>query len=166
MQLEVRKADLLTFEGDGIVVPTICSGEMTLPIAMSVKRKVGPAVEQEVREHAPIAVGACLVTEANAIGARYLIHAPVVEEISARVGVENIRRAVRASLLGATHYEMDKIGIPGFGYGEGAVSHEETARAIIDEVIGYKRGAHPTIVVLMDEDDEMYEAFTTQVGGK
>lgn len=164
MQLEVRNTDMLTFEGDGLVVPSICEGLMLEGIAARVKEAAGDDVEQQVHAHAPIAVGAALVTSSGALSVQHLIHAPVVEEPGLRVGVENIRRAVRASLLAATKYELATIAIPGFGYGENGVSHEETARAIIDEVSGYKGGALPEMVVLIDEDREMFEAFVAQAG--
>ncbi len=165
MQIEVRKADLLTFEGDGIVVPTVATGQMQTAIAARVLAQVGEEVQAEVIDHAPIAVGACLVTGGKPLPVRYLIHAPVIEEPGMRVGIESIRRSVRASLLGATRYEMQSIGIPGFGYDEAGVSHEETARAIIDEITGYKN-SYPQNAVLLDRDEEMIEAFETQLASR
>lgn len=162
MQIEVRYEDLLTFEGDGMLVPTISSGLMQAPIAARVRVRAGEAIEAQVASHAPIAVGACLVTDGGGLPVRFLVHAPVVEELGLRMGVENIRRAVRASLLGATRYEISTLAIPGFGYDDAGVSHEECARAIIDEVTGY-RGSHPQLVVLMDADEDMNEAFTLQL---
>jgi O-acetyl-ADP-ribose deacetylase (regulator of RNase III) len=158
IQVQVRNEDLLSFEGDGIMLPTISSGRMILPIAAAAKKLVGEEIEAEVIGHAPIAVGACLVTEAGPLKARHLIHAPAIEEPGMRIGVENIRRAVRASLLGAVHYELSQVALPGFGYDEGGVSHEETARAIIDEIAGFKH-PFPQVVVLMDRDLDMFEAF-------
>ena len=69
----------------------------------------------------------------------------------------------RAGLLAATHYQLDSLGIPGMGYGENGVPHDEAARAIIDEVRAYK-GQGPSQVTLMDRSDDMYEAFITELG--
>ncbi len=159
MEIDVKKIDLLAFDGDAIIVPTTSSGRMDTPIAARVRARVGETVETEVASHAPIAVGACLVTAADPLGVRFLIHAPVVEEAGMRIGVENIRRAVHASLLGAVRHEMETLGVPGFGYEDSGVSHEETARAIIDELTGFK-GAFPLTVVLLDTNDQMFEAFS------
>lgn len=158
MAIEVRQADPIEFDGDALMVPTLSSGVMELPFASRVKSAAGAEIEQEVMSHAPIAVGACMVTEGGSMATRHLIHAPVLEEPGLRIGVENIRRAVRASLLGATRYQLETVGIPAFGYGDTGVSTEETARAILDEINGYK-GSHPINVVLLDTDDEMIEAF-------
>ncbi|MBW2732942.1 MAG: macro domain-containing protein [Deltaproteobacteria bacterium] len=158
MTIEIRQKDPIEFEGDALMIPALSSGLMGLPFAARVKAIVGEKLEQEVAKHAPIAVGACLVTEAGSLPAKHLIHSPVLEEMNLRIGVENIRRSVRASLLGATRYKFDTVGIPAFGYEDTGVSHEETARAILDEINGYK-GSHPLNVVLLDTNADMIEAF-------
>ena len=114
-------------------------------------------------EHVPLAVGAALVTDGGKMSVDYIIHTPIMEQPGMRVGVENIRRATRAGLLAATHYQLDSLGIPGMGYGENGVPHDEAARAIIDEVRAYK-GQGPSQVTLMDRSDDMYEAFITELG--
>jgi len=161
MHVEVRQADLLTFEGDGMLIPTNSAGLMTEGVAARAKTLAGQEIEDQVAAHSPIAVGAATATEAGPMHVRRLIHAPLLEAPGARVGVENIRRATRAALLTATHLELEQIAIPGMGYGETGVSHEEAARAIIDEVVGYK-APFPNAVVLMDEDPAMYAALKAQ----
>jgi O-acetyl-ADP-ribose deacetylase (regulator of RNase III) len=120
-------------------------------------------VEEEVIQSAPIAVGAAVVTEAGALDAQFLIHVPTVDAEGDKIGVENIRRATRAGLLAATHYKMERIAIPGFGYGEVGVPYDEAARAIIDEVRAY-RGNHPEMIALIDEDEIMLAAFKQELG--
>lgn len=164
MQIELREFDIITFEGDGLVLPTVSTGEMIEGLAARVKERVGRAIEQEVTAHAPIAVGAALVTEAPNLGVRHLIHVPLVETEGVRVGVENIRRATRAGLLGAAHHSLEVIAIPGMGYGETGVPHDEAARAIIDEVSAFKQ-THPLTVYLIDTDEDMVEAFQLQLHG-
>lgn len=170
-QIKVVKQDILSFEGSGILLPTISTGEMRLGFAAHLKEilgSAGRAIEQQAMAHAPIAVGAAYVTplkEHKAIHFHYLIHVPVVEDGALKVGVENIRRAARAGLLGAAKFQMEQIAIPGFGYGEGEVPHDEVARAIIDEVKGFKSPV-PALVLLMDDNSDMYAAFGAEVGGR
>ncbi|MCA9667556.1 MAG: macro domain-containing protein [Myxococcales bacterium] len=161
MQIEVRTGDILAFEGDAIILPTLSDGSMQEGIAAAVREIVGGEVEEQVRAHAPIAVGAAFVTEAPGLGVRHLIHVPLIEESGMRVGIENIRRATRAGLLGATRLGLDSVAIPGIGYGETGVPHDEAARAIVDEAMAY-RGPHPTSVVLVDQDERMVAAFDLQ----
>lgn len=166
VQIEIQNIDVLSFEGDGVVVPIISTGEMETPLGVTVRDVVGMHVQEEVMRHAPIAVGACTVTEGGPLKVRHIIHSPVLEEPGLRIGVENIRRSVRAGILGAAHFEMERVGIPAFGYDEAGVSYEETARAIIDEITGWKQ-SFPTTIVLFDENKEMYEAFGEQkIGGR
>lgn len=162
-EIDVAQEDLLSYRGDGIIVPTVSDGKMRYGIAARVKRAAGVAVEREAMEHVPIAVGAALVTDGGKSGVDYIIHAPIMEQPGMRVGVENIRRATRAGLLAAAYYQLDSLGIPGMGYGENGVPHDEAARAIIDEVRAYK-GQGPTHVTLLDALPEMYDAFITELG--
>lgn len=165
MQLQLIDAPILHFDGDGVMVPTNSMGLMSEDIAAEVKAVVGQSVEDEVMRHTPIAVGAAMVTETDSLAARYLIHAPLVEEPGMRVGVENIRRATRATLLAADHYQMERIGLPAVGFGEDGVSHDEAARAMIDEVVGFKSD-YPAAVAILCQDADMLDALHTLSHGK
>jgi O-acetyl-ADP-ribose deacetylase (regulator of RNase III) len=161
MEIEIRQADLITFEGDGIIVPTASDGLMTEGVASRVRSVAGKEVEVEAVKLAPIAVGAAVGTGGGKLPVRMIVHAPLVEKVGMRVGIENIRRATRAGLLAATHFQLDRVAIPGMGTGENGVPYDEAARAIIDEVRAY-RGHKPVAVVLMDADPEMIDAFSTE----
>ena len=158
MQLEIRQGDILSFEGDGLVLPTISDGQMCDGLAARAKRIVGEDIERDVCNHTPIAVGAAIVTDAPRMSVRHLIHVPLVEELGMRVGIENVRRATRAGLLAALRHELANVAVPGLGYGEEGVPHDEAARAIIDELNAFKRD-FPTTVALIDEDEDMIDAF-------
>lgn len=165
IEIEIVQAELVTYHGDGMVVPTNSYGLMVDGIAAQVRKAAGKAVEKEVAASAPIAVGAAVVTRGGGLKVQLLIHVPVVEEAGMRIGIENVRRATRAGLLAAHHYQLDQIAIPGIGYGENGIPYDETARAILDEIRAF-RGAHPTSVVLIDTDPLMVEAFRMMVDDK
>ena len=130
-----------------------------------VRERTGPGIEREVATHAPIAIGAAIVTEAPSLRVRHLIHAPAMETPGVRIGVESIRRATRAGFLAASHYALERVAIPGFGYGELGVSHEEAARAMIDEATGFKK-PQPVFLIVLDTDPTMYDALKLQTGGR
>ena len=165
MQIEVKNIDVLAFEGDGLILPTLSDGVMQEGLAARVRELVGDEIEAEVTAHAPIAVGAALVTDAPNLNLRKLIHVPLLEKPGLRVGVENIRRATRAGLLAADRFQLQRIALPGMGYGEIGVPVDEAARAMIDEIIAFRR-PFPLCVVLMDTDEEMIDALTTQLTGR
>ena len=144
-------------------MPAFSDGRMVEGLAARIKRKGGDLVEELATQSAPIAVGAALVTPGGKLGVTHVIHAPIIEQVGLRIGVENIRRATRAGLLAATHFRFEKVAIPGMGYGEGGVPYDEAARAIIDEIRAYKV-TPPCEVVLMDTHREMVRAFRTQLG--
>jgi O-acetyl-ADP-ribose deacetylase (regulator of RNase III) len=79
--------------------------------------------------------------------------------------VENVRRAMRASLLVADHYQMERIAAPAMGFGEDGVSHEEAARAMIDECTGFKSN-YPQVVTIVTDDEEMYDALKSYSEGR
>lgn len=157
-----EQAELISFKGDGIIVPTISDGQMSEGIAAMVKKAAGAIVEEEATRSAPIAVGAAVVSSAGKMQISHIIHSPLLEHLGMRIGVENIRRATRAGLLAATHFNMEHIAIPGMGYGENQVPYDEAARAIIDEIRAYK-STPPTAVTLMATDEAMFAAFKTEI---
>jgi len=164
--IELRQGDLLSFEGDALVVPTVSEARMVEPLAGRVKSAAGRAVEEEAMRSAPIAGGAAVVTGAGELGTvSQVIHVPLVEQPGLKVGVENIRRATRASLLAANHFQLARIAIPGFGYGEIGVPYDEAARAIIDEIRAF-RGSCPQAVALIDTDLGMLVALREELGVK
>ena len=144
-------------------MPAFSDGRMSEGIALRVKKRGGDLIEELAAQSAPIAVGAALVTPGGKLKVTHVIHAPIIEQAGLRIGVENIRRATRAGLLAATHFQFEKVAIPGMGYGEGGVPHDEAARAIIDEIRAYKI-TPPSVVVLLDTDRYMIRAFKNQLG--
>ena len=103
---------------------------------------------------APIAIGAAIVTAAGKLWAKYVIHAPTMEEPGTKVGVENARRAARAALIAAALRGFDVIAIPGLGTGLGGLDPAEAARAMVDELRAHRQ-PKPTTVYLVDINDEI-----------
>lgn len=161
MEIEISQGDPVTYVGDGLVLPTNSYGQMSEGLAGRVRRAGGKDLEKEALRSAPIAVGAAVATSGGKLGVDKVIHVPVVEQAGLRIGIENVRRATRAGLLAANHFRLDRICIPGFGYGENGIPYDETARAIIDELSAFK-GNCPSHVTLMDTDEEMIRAFHHQ----
>lgn len=162
MEIEIRRADPVDYEGDGILIPTNSYGQMSEGLAARAKEVGGEVLEQEALDSAPIAVGAAIATSPGELAVGKVIHVPVVEHPGQRMGIESVRRATRAGLLAANHFQLARICIPGFGYGENGIPYDETARAIIDELRAFK-GTCPSHVSLMDTDEEMIRAFHQQI---
>ena len=154
MQIHIAKADITEMAVDAIVNPGNSLGIMGGGVAGALSRKGGPSIQREAMSLAPIAVGAAVVTTAGKLWAKYVIHAPTMEEPGTKVGVENARRAARAALIAAALRGFDVIAIPGLGTGLGGLDPAEAARAMVDELRAHRQ-PKPTTVYLVDINDEI-----------
>jgi O-acetyl-ADP-ribose deacetylase (regulator of RNase III) len=154
MQIHIAKADITDMAVDAIVNPANSLGIMGGGVAAALSRKGGPSIQKEAMSMAPIAIGAAIVTAAGKLWAKYVIHAPTMEEPGTKVGVENARRAARAALIAAALRGFDVIAIPGLGTGLGGLDPAEAARAMVDELRAHRQ-PKPTTVYLVDINDEI-----------
>jgi serine/threonine-protein kinase len=158
MVVHVAKADLSMLAVDAIVVPSSSHGTLVGQAGAAVRLRGGDGIQDEARALAPIAIGAAIVTGPGRLFCQKVIHVPVVEEPGMRVEIENARRATRAGLIAASVHGFLCVGIAGIGAGAGGLTHEEAARAIVDEVRGHKN-PKPSTVYLVDLDEYMLRAF-------
>ena len=154
MQIHIAKADITDMAVDAIVNPANSLGIMGGGVAGALSRKGGPSIQKEAMSLAPIAVGAAVVTTAGKLWAKYIIHAPTMEEPGTKVGDENARRAARAALIAATLLGFDVIAIPGLVTGLGGLDPSEAARAMVDELRAHRQ-PKPITVYLVDINDEI-----------
>src|SRR5690606_1183031 len=89
---------------------------------------------------------------------RYVIHAPIMDEPGARIGIENIARAARAALIAAAAKGFREVAIPCMGAEPEGIDMAEAARAVVEEVRAHRR-AFPETVYLVDPSPEGVEAF-------
>ena len=158
MQVHVAKGDITLIPVDAIINPANSLGIMGGGVAGAIKRRGGESIQQEAMACAPIAVGAAVVTGAGRLHTKAVIHAPTMDEPGTTIGVENVRRAIRAALIAATHRGFEVLAIPGMGTGVGGVDVDEAARAIVDEVRALKQPS-PHTIYLIDIDDSVVDAF-------
>ena len=131
IKIELLNGDVLDHEGDALLIPSNSQGLMVEGLAGRVRHAIGQDVENEVRAHEPIAVGAALITGAHGkLRVRKLVHSPLMETPGERMTIENVRRCTRAALLAAQHGEIEKLIMPGIGYGENGVPHDEADVAL------------------------------------
>jgi O-acetyl-ADP-ribose deacetylase (regulator of RNase III) len=158
MQVHVVKSELVELPVDALVVPTNSTGEMNDGAALAVRRRAGPAVEREIVECAPIAVGAAVVTGGGQLVARYVIHVPTIEAAGLKVSIEAVRRATRAALLATAAHGLTMIAFPLMTNGPTELTLDETARAMVDELRAHRQ-PHPETVYLVASVDPIVSAF-------
>ena len=160
MVIHVAYGDLPLLTVDAIVNPGNSLGIMAEAggITGRIAAAAGPTVEAEVREAAPLAIGAAIVTEPGELFCKAVIHVPIIEAPGDKVGVENVRRAARAALLASAQKEYATIAIPAIGSGTTGVPMDESARAIVDELRAH-RHPNPSTVWLIASHAEQLWAF-------
>src|SRR3954468_4456230 len=167
MQIHLAKTDITEMAVDAVVNPANSLGIMGGGGAGALSRRGGPSIQKEAMSLAPIAVGAAVVTNAGQLWAKFVIHAPTMEEPGTKVGVENVRRATRAALLAAAHHGFEVMAVPGVGTGLGGVAPADAARAMVDELRAHRQ-PKPATVYLVDLRDEILlnleEALRLAVG--
>ncbi len=117
-------------EVDAFVCPTNSKGIMSNYPASKLKELAGADIEQQVRSHTPLAVGAAFVTGAGPMKAKALIHVANTDEPGGRVQVEDILRATAAVIIACAAKGFHTIAIPLMGAFDQGIPAEEAARAI------------------------------------
>jgi O-acetyl-ADP-ribose deacetylase (regulator of RNase III) len=155
MVIHVAIGDLTQLTVDAIVNPANSLGIMAGGVAASIGEAGGPAIEEEARACAPVAVGAAIVTTAGELFVKAVIHAPTMEEPGMKIGVENVRRATRAALLAAARLNYQSIALPAIGTGVGGVPYDEAARAMVDELRAHKQPMPSTVWLIVTRQDQV-----------
>lgn len=141
VEFHVVSQDIFTMDVDAIVLATSTTGALTTDLGVRIREAGGEEVEREAMEVAPIAVGAAFVSTGGPVKAPHIIHVPIQLTPGDRVGVENIRRAARASLVAGNVKGFNTLAIPPLTRSEqSGIPTIEIARAVIDEVRGHR---HP-----------------------
>jgi O-acetyl-ADP-ribose deacetylase (regulator of RNase III) len=155
MVIHVAVGDLTQLTVDAIVNPSNSLGLMVSGISAAIREKGGPAIEDEAKALAPIAVGAAVVTTAGELFTKAVIHVPTVEEPGQRAGVENVRRATRAALLAAARLNHQTIAFPAIGTGPSGVPFDEAARAMVDELRAHKMPLPSTVYLIASRPEQV-----------
>lgn len=161
-QINVKKGSIVWERVDAIVNPANSYGSMGGGVALAIKRAGGEAVEKEAVSKAPIPVGTAIATTAGKLKAKYVIHAPTMSEPTEKIGLDNVRKAVRAALECAVEIKATSVSIPGLGTGVGGVNKDDAARAMLEEIkVFIEKQKEPALdeINLVGLDDELTEHF-------
>ncbi len=159
-RISIVKGDITLIEADAIVNPSNSYGVMGGGVALAIKRRGGEEIEREAMAKAPIPVGSAVVTTAGRLNARAVIHASTMAEPAQRIGLEEVRLAMRAALRAAAEHGFKSVAFPGMGTGVGGVAKDEAAMAMLQEIKAHlAREALPEKVILVAFDEELFSGF-------
>lgn len=149
---------------DAFVCPTNSQGRMASYPASKIRDLAGAEIEQLVRVHTPLAVGAAFVSPGGKLRAKHIIHVPNTDKPGGKVQVEDVLRASAAVIVAAVTKNLQSLAVPLMGAFETGIPAEEAARAIHSEFKSY-RGDKPLRVQFMAKDADEVEVFELAIEG-
>src|SRR5580658_2749219 len=96
-KITMRQGDLTDAEVDAIVNAANNDLMLGAGVAGAIRRKGGPAIQQECDRIGPIALGEAVVTTGGNLKAKFVIHAASMH-LGGRTSEENLRASTRNSL--------------------------------------------------------------------
>lgn len=151
-------------EVDAFVCPINSSCLFSSYPASRIRELSGLPLEQLLRAHTPLAVGAAFVTEAGRLRARHLIHVPNTAKPGEQVQVEDIARATSAVIVTCELKNFNSVAVPLMGAFETGIPAEEAARAIHSEFRSH-RGERPSRVLFVARNSDEIDVFEMAIEG-
>lgn len=149
---------------DAFVCPVNSDGVFTSYPASRLKELSGLPLDQLLRPHVPLAVGAAFVTEAGRMKARNLIHVPNTAKPGEQVQVEDIARATAAVIVTCELKGYQSVAVPLMGAFDTGIPAEEAARAIHSEFRSH-RGDKPSRVFFVARNSDEHDVFEMAIEG-
>jgi O-acetyl-ADP-ribose deacetylase (regulator of RNase III) len=132
--VQVTLGSLIQEHADAIVCPANSFGYMRGGIAAVIRECAGREVEEEVLKLAPIRVGQAVATTAGALKARWIFHAPTMQEPVEVALPASITAAMRACFDLAWRKRIRSISFPGMGTGTGTLPFGEAVELMMNAI--------------------------------
>ena len=158
IKITVMKGSITTLDVDAIVNPANSYGEMGGGVAWVIKNVGGDGIEEEAMRQARFHVRTAVLTSGGELVARFVIHAPTMEEPAEKTNLFNIQQAVEAALELAEEHEFSRIAFPGMGTGVGGVEKKAAAKTMVDAIHAFS-SEHLKEIILVGKEDDMVKAF-------
>jgi O-acetyl-ADP-ribose deacetylase (regulator of RNase III) len=151
-------------EVDAFVCPVNSECNYTTYPASRIKELSGLPLEELLRPHTPLAIGAAFVTEAGRLKAKHLIHVPNTNAPGEQVQVEDIARATAAVIVTCELKGFNSVAVPLMGAFDTGIPAEEAARAIHSEFRSH-RGERPSRVLFVARSTDEIDVFEMAIEG-
>jgi O-acetyl-ADP-ribose deacetylase (regulator of RNase III) len=145
--------DLLDQGAEGVVFPANRRGVMgavSTPGVVGRRPLGGSAIEREAMTQAPLELGTAIVTGAAGLesrGVRHVVHAVVHRALGEPARVEDVRRAVVATLNACDRARLKTLALPllGVDSGSGLTDPEPFVDALVEETVAAVRRSSPRL---------------------
>ncbi|MFQ5662774.1 MAG: macro domain-containing protein [Terriglobia bacterium] len=108
-------------------------------VAGAIRRKGGPAIQQECDRIGRIAIGEAAVTTGGKLKARYVIHAASMQ-LGGRTTAQSLRASTRNALARAVEKGVKTVAFPAVGTGVAGFPLRECAEIMLAEVVQHLKG--------------------------
>ena len=152
-KLQIRRGDLTESATDAIVNAANTELILGAGVAGAIKRRGGPAIEQECERIGPIPLGEAAITSGGNLSARFVIHAASMQ-LGGRTTQSSLSDAIRNSLKRAAENGVRSIAFPAIGTGIAGFPLDRCARVMLAEFRDHfasKTSLELIEVVLFDE---------------
>lgn len=158
--IRVRIDDLAFFDGEAIVRPVNEDLGATTPLLRRLELAAGAQLQDQIRLHEPLPVGAAVVTPAGELHAQLLVHAVVMSRTE-RVSADSVRRALASALQRVESWQIRQVAIPPFGLGAGNLDVDESASIMISVLAQHLGVAnYPEDITLVAETPDEERALS------
>ena len=138
-KIVLEQGDLTEAAVDAIVNAANNDLELGGGVAGAIRRKGGPAVQEECDHIGSIAIGEAALTTGGKLKARYVIHAASMQ-LGGRTTAESLRASTRNSLSRAAEKNLKTIAFPAVGTGIAGFPMRECAEIMLEEVVQHLKG--------------------------
>ena len=158
-RITIVQGDLTEQDVDAIVNAANNDLQLGGGVAGAIRRKGGPAIQEECNRIGPIPLGEAAITTGGNLKARCVIHAASMA-LGERTTEANLRASTRASLLRAREKGLATVAFPAVGTGIAAFPMRRCAEVMLEEAARHLAGetsVREVRFVLYDRD--AYEVF-------
>ena len=138
-RIRILQGDLVAQDADAIVNAANNDLQLGGGVAGAIRRKGGPAIQEECDRVGPIPLGEAAVTSGGNLKARHVIHAASMR-LGEATSEENLRASTRASLLRAKELGIRSIAFPAVGTGIAGFPMRRCAEVMLEEAAAHLAG--------------------------
>ncbi len=138
-KIVIQQGDLTEMDVDAIVNAANNDLQLGGGVAGAIRRKGGPAIQEECDRIGTIAIGQAAITTGGKLRARYVIHAASMQ-LGGRTTAESLRASTLSSLARAAEKGLKTIAFPAVGTGIAGFPMRDCAEIMLDEVVKHLKG--------------------------
>jgi O-acetyl-ADP-ribose deacetylase (regulator of RNase III) len=161
--IAVIGGDITQVEVDAIVNAANSSLVMGGGVAGAMLRAGGRTIQEEANKKAPVPIGKAVATNAGRLKAKYVIHAPTMEQPAMPTDRNKVGLATKGALECARQLGIASLAFPGMGTGVGGLDVKDAAEVMVKEIKRHiDSGTSLKKVALIGFNSDLTQAFVNE----